>query len=421
MINNNYKKRLVDDKIDLYLTVLGALSLEGPKWCGKTWTAQNHGKTIFCLDEEDIEKQTILDTSTVLRGERPVVIDEWNKVPKIWDAVRRECDKTTETGNYILTCSTKLTTDDMRKKIFHSGAGRIGKVKMYPMSLYESGDSTGKASIMDMYNNTLISDRNDATSLEKLANLIVRGGWPQNINNTSSAAGLLPKFYIENILDKDMNDDKKRDRVKMQMLLRSLARNECSVCSNNTLLRDIEENDVDSIESKITLADYLDVLTRLHVIENQDAYSLNYRSPERVGKSAKRHFVDPSLAVANLQMNSQSLMQDLNTFGLLFESLVERDLKIYIEYLDGHLYHFRDNVSGLEVDAILEFENGDYAAFEIKLGFNKVEEAIANLLKFSENMKKKPKFMCVVVGNTDFIGQDEKTGIYIVPATALKP
>ena len=209
----------------------------------------------------------------------------------------------------------------------------------------------------------------------------------------------------------------------MMMLLRSLARNETTIVNNNTLIKDIEENATGNelIESRITIDDYLDVLNRLNIIENQPAYSENYRSPNRVGKSAKRHFTDPSLACACLDLTTEKLMDDLRTFGLMFEALVERDLKIYMEYLDGSLYHFRDNTTGLEVDSILEFRDGEYAAVEIKLGFNQVEDAKKSLISFYNNMIKKPKFMCIVVGFTDVIARDPDTGIYIVPVTALKP
>ena len=418
--NEKYKTRLIDDKINKYLSVIGALSIEGPKWCGKTWTALNHGKTSFLLDDKTTKDNAKLDVSSVLTGDKPVIIDEWSEVPEIWDAVRRKCDEFGTAGNYILTCSTKLTTKEYKEKVSHSGAGRIGKVKMYPMSLYESGESTGKASIMAMYNGTLETQTNKPISIRELAYYIVRGGWPQNINNAEDVANILPSMYINNILDKDIHDDKKRDRNKMLTLLKSLARNESSICSNNTLLKDIDDYG-DILESRITLTDYLDALTRLHIIENQEPYSSNYRSPKRLSKGVKRHLVDPSLACAVLNITVEKLLGDLNTFGLFFESLVERDLKIYIETLDGNLYHFRDSVSGLEVDSILEFPDGEYAAIEIKLGANAVDEAIKNLVKFSDSMVKKPKFMCVIVGNSETILRDNNTGIYVVPFTALKP
>ena len=420
---NEYIERLVDKKIEEYLSIFGAIIIEGPKWCGKTWTSLNHANSVVYLDEEETKEKARLSFDLILDNEKPELIDEWNLIPEIWDAVRRKCDEKIEKGNYILTCSTKLTDESQKEKIHHSGAGRIGKIKMHTMSLYESGDSTGKVSISDLLNNNVKNELNSKITLDKLANLIIRGGWPSNINIPDDKCGIIPKSYIEAILEKDINDDKKRDKSKMMMLLKSLARNESTVSNKSTLLKDIEEyaNESELIESRITIDDYLDVLNRLNIIENQEAYSNNYRSKERVGKTAKRHFIDPSLACACLDLTKDKLLDDLKTFGFMFEALVERDLNIYMEYLDGKLYHFRDNVTGLEADSILEFNNGEYAIVEIKLGFNQVEEAKQNLLNLYNNMVKKPKFMCVIVGFTDVIAKDPKTGIYIVPITALKP
>ena len=415
-----YINRLVDKKIEDYLSIFGAVSIEGPKWCGKTWASLNHANSVVFLDEDETKRKANLSLDLILNNERPELIDEWNLVPEVWDAVRRRCDETTKKGNYILTCSTKLTDNKEKEKIHHSGAGRIGKIQMHTMSLYESGNSTGKASIQDMLNGTLKNDINDKITLEKLANLIIRGGWPSNINTPEDKIGIIPKSYIEAILDKDMNDDKTRDRNKMMMLLRSIARNESTTASNATLMKDIND-DESKIESRITLDDYLNVLNRLNIIENQNSYSQNYRSPDRVGKTAKRHFTDVSLACACLDLTKDKLLNDLRTFGLMFEAMCERDLKIYMEYLNGNIFHFRDNVTGLEVDSILEFNDGEYAAVEIKLGFNEVEEAKKSLMNFYSNMTKKPKFMCILVGYTDVIAKDPETGIYIVPITALKP
>ena len=428
LIDNGYKSRLVDKKVKEYLDVFGAISIEGPKWCGKTWTSLNNANSVIYMDEEENQNRADLDVKSIFNhdpNKKPQLIDEWNLVPKIWDATRRECDKTIESGNYILTGSTTLPKKIQKKSIHHSGAGRIGTIKMYTMSLYESGDSSGKASIMDMYNGIQKSMPIEEVELENLARLIIRGGWPKNINVKPEQIGIIPKGYINSILDNDMIDDedKKRDKNKMRMLLKSLARNESSLVSNNTIISDIEEiaSDNDTISSKTTLADYLDVLNRLYLIENQESYSENYRSPERVGKNAKKHFTDPSLACSLLDLNTEKLLNDLNTFGLMFESLVERDLRIYMDYLDGHLFHFRDNITGLEIDSILEFSGGDYAAVEIKLGSNKIEEAINNLKKFYDNVIKKPKFMCVIVGKGNAIMHVEDSNIYVVPITTLKP
>lgn len=422
--NKEYIDRLVDKKIAEYLKIFGAVSIEGPKWCGKTWAALNHANSVALLDDEETREKARLSLDLILNDKKPELIDEWNLIPEIWDAVRRKCDETTNKGNYILTCSTKLADEEQKSKIHHSGAGRIGKIKMNTMSLYESGDSTGKVSIQDMKNNIFENFLNKKISLEEIAELIIRGGWPSNLKTPNNMIGIIPKSYIEAILDKDIHDNKKRDINKMKMLLRSLARNESTLANKNTLIKDTEEltnNLNDNIENRATLDDYLDVLNRLNIIEDQLPYNENYRSSNRVGKSSKRHFIDPSLACASLDLTTEKLLDDLRTFGFMFESLVERDLKIYMEYLDGKIYHFRDNVTGLEVDTILEFSNGDYAAVEIKLGLYQVEEAKRNLLKLYENMSKKPSFMCIIVGYTDVIAKDPETGIYIVPITALKP
>ena len=423
-----YLPRLIDKKVEEYLSLFGAISIEGPKWCGKTWTSLNHAKTTTYMDDNNNKEIALLDPKAILNTaneEFPQLIDEWHLAPKIWDAVRRECDKLTSKGNFILTGSTTLPKENLKQQVHHSGIGRIGRIKMYTMSLYESKDSTGKASLTDMLSGKQENSKNKDIAILDIAHLIVRGGWPENINTPKEKASIIPKSYIDSILNIDMNEGstKRRDKNKMKMLLRSLARNEATIVGNKTILKDIEEYETeeDILSSRDTILDYLDVLERLYLIENQNAYSENYRSRERLGKSPKRHLIDPSLACACLDLTEKKLIKDLKTFGFLFESLVERDLRIYMNYLDGNIYHFRDNVSGLEIDTILEFRNGDYAAIEIKLGFNEVEIAKKNLMTFYNNMIKKPKFMCIIVGNCNAIVKDEETNIYIIPITALKP
>lgn len=424
LTEKGYRKRLIDNKLDQYLDVFGAISIEGPKWCGKTWTALNHSESVSYVTETSVEKLASINPKNIFNEKRPQLIDEWQIVPAIWDSVRHECDRSHETGKFILTGSTTLRKDKKKKQVHHSGAGRIARMKMQTMSLYESGDSTGDISISDMLENKDINKHIDEIELKSLANLIVRGGWPESLNIKESNYNLIPKSYIDSILNVEINEeDKIRDKNKMKMLLKSLARNESTIVNNKTIIKDIEEYETsdDLLTSRTTIIDYLDFLERLHLIENQEAYSLNYRSPERVGKSVKRHLVDPSLACACLSLNVDKLMKDLNTFGFLFEALVERDLRVYMDYLDGKLYHFRDNISGLEVDSILEFEDGEYAAVEIKLGYNEVDDGIKSLQTFYNNMIKKPKFMCVIVGVCQAIYKDPDTGIYVVPITALKP
>lgn len=423
-----YKKRLIEKKLEDYLSVFGAVSIEGPKWCGKTWTSLMHSKSEIYMDDEDIREMAKIDVKSIFNNDiekRPQLIDEWSLVPTIWDAVRRECDKTTEKGNFIITGSTTLPNKIMQEKVHHSGAGRIGRLNMYTMSLYESGDSSGKASLTKMLENKQETLNTGNVEILQIAKLLIRGGWPANINVDEDKIGLIPKSYIESILNIDMNEgeEKRRDKNKMRMLLKSLARNEASIVGNKTIIRDIEEyeDNTELLSSRDTIIDYLDVLDRLHLIENQEAYGENYRSPSRVGKSPKRHLTDPSLSCACLGLTPEKLLRDLNTFGFMFEALVERDLRIYMDYLDGHLYHFRDNVTGLEVDSILEFPDGEYGAVEIKLGYNQVEEAKKSLLTFYNSMVKKPSFMCIIVGKCPAIIKDSETGIYIVPITALKP
>lgn len=424
LTEKGYKKRLIDDKIERYLDVFGAISIEGAKWCGKTWTALNHAESVSYVTETNIKKLALINPKNIFTEKRPQLIDEWQIVPSIWDSVRHECDRNHNTGKFILTGSTTLRKDKQREQVHHSGAGRIARMKMQTMSLYESGDSTGDISIREMLENKDISKNIGEVELKTLANLIVRGGWPESLNIKKENYTLIPKSYIDSILNIEINEeDKIRDKNKMNMLLKSLARNEATIVNNKTIIKDIEEYETgeDLLTSRTTIIDYLDFLERLHLIENQEAYSLNYRSPERVGKSVKRHLVDPSLACACLNLNVDKLMKDLNTFGFLFEALVERDLRVYMDYLDGKLYHFRDNVSGIEVDSILEFEDGEYAAAEIKLGYNEVDNAIRNLQIFYNNMVKKPKFMCVIVGVCQSVYKDPNTGIYVVPITALRP
>lgn len=423
-----YKKRLIEKKLEDYLSVFGAVSIEGPKWCGKTWTSLMHSKSEVYMDDDDIREIAKIDVKSIFNKDvekKPQLIDEWNLVPSIWDAVRRECDKTTKKGNFIITGSTTLPSKIMREKVHHSGAGRIGRLNMYTMSLYESGDSSGEASFTKMLNNQQETINTGDIEILQLARLIIRGGWPANINVSDNKIGLIPKSYIDSILNIDMNEGgtKRRDKNKMKMLLKSLARNEASIVGNKTIIKDIEEyeNGTELLSSRDTIIDYIDVLDRLHLIENQEAYGENYRSPKRVGKSPKRHLTDPSLSCACLGLTPEKLLKDLKTFGFMFEALVERDLRIYMDYLDGHLYHFRDNVTGLEVDSILEFSDGEYAAVEVKLGYNQVEEAKKNLLSFYDNMIKKPAFMCIIVGKCPAVIKDNETGIYIVPITALKP
>ena len=425
LTRDGYKERLIDKKIEKMLRIFGAVSIEGPKWCGKTWTSLNHANSVTYLTDKSARNMAEVDPKYIFTNERPQLIDEWQVVPEIWDAVRHECDNDHNKGKFILTGSTSLEKQEDEDKIFHTGTGRIDTIRMHPMSLYESGVSTGEASLSEMLKGRIKEGFVRKVELEEIARLIIRGGWPENIDMDDRDIGVIPKSYIESVVTKDMHErqTKKRSPVKMRMLLRALSRNESTVVGDKTLVRDIEdyENGDELIRSRETVSDYISVLEGLYLIANQEAYSISYRSSKRVGKSAKRHLVDPSLCCACLNLNEKKLLNDHETLGLLFEALVERDLRIYADYLNAHLYHFRDNISGDEVDAIIEFEDGDYAAFEIKLSDGSIREAIDSLSKFNEKASKKPEYMCVIVGHLESVMRDPKSGIFIVPITALKP
>lgn len=425
LTKENYIPRLIDKRIERHLSIFGAVSLEGPKWCGKTWTGLNHANSVSYMTQRSQRDLAKVDPKYVFLPDRPQLIDEWQIVPGIWDAVRHECDEDHEKGKFILTGSTTLLSSVEDESVYHSGTGRISTIRMDPMSLYESGESSGEVSITQMLAREVQEGHSRKVELDELAYYIIRGGWPETVHMRPEDAGIIPESYIESIITKDMHEfqKKKRDPGKMRMLIRSLSRNETTTAGKATLIKDIEEyeNESELIESRATVADYLGVLDSLYMTADQEAYSLNYRSSKRIGKTAKRHLVDPSLCCASLHLTSEKLLGDHETFGLLFEALAERDLRVYARFLEGHLYHFRDNASGDEVDAIIEFKDGQYAAFEIKLSDGSITDAIHSLSMFNENVKKKPAFMCVIVGHCEAVMRDPETGIYIVPLTSLRP
>ena len=419
LTKNGYKKRIIDEKIEKNLKIFGAISIEGPKWCGKTWTSLNHANSVVYLNNvsNNFNERSLaqMNVDLILNKEYPELIDEWQEVPAIWDGIRFKCDEDNKRGKYILTGSATPVTKD----IHHSGAGRIARMKMYTMSLYESGDSSGEISLQDLFKNNVKDKLTGKPNLKKLIYYIIRGGWPQSLGMKEDESLELTQNYINDVLNFDISiiDGVTRDINKMRMILRELARNESTIVNNNTIIKDVnEENDV---ASRNTVLEYIDVLEKLHLIENQIAFSINLRSSSRVGKTAKRHFTDPSLVCGILGLTTESLINDVNFLGFLFEALCERDLRIYIESYNGNLYHFRDNTTGLEIDSIVEMPNGDYGAIEIKLGTDKIEEAAKNLLKFNELAKKKPKFLCIISGLNEAIIK-RPDGIYVIPLTALK-
>ena len=424
LTKNGYIPRLIDKSIDENLKIFGAISIEGPKWCGKTWTALNHSNSVVYLNNtvDNFKDKNLaeIDVNLILDKDKPELIDEWQEVPAVWDAVRFKCDFDDGKGKYILTGSSVPVSD----KIRHSGAGRICKMKMYTMSLFESGDSSGDVSLADLFDGKIKNKLVDKVTLQKIAELIVRGGWPNAIDMPIEGAIKITKSYIEAVLDKDIIeiDGVHRSKQKMEMLLRSLARNESTVSSNKVLMKDVDDNvtEEDLTISRNTITNYLDVLERLHLIENQNSFTYKIRSRSNVGKNVKRHFVDPSLGCAVLNITPEKLMNDLETMGLYFEALSERDLKIYAENIGAKLYHYRENDTGVEVDAIVELSDGEYGAIEIKLGSNKIDEAVESLNRFYNLAEVKPKFMCVICGLYDAVVK-RPDGIYVFPITALKP
>lgn len=416
----DYKPRLIDSRIESLLNTFGAICIEGPKWCGKTWTAIHHSKSQVFLGDPagNFQNRQLaeLNPELVLTGEYPHLVDEWQEVPSIWDAVRFKVDALAQKGLFLLTGSSTPN----HKGVLHSGTGRISRISMSPMSLFESGDSNGHVSLMALFNALQPDVSTGNVELMHLINLTVRGGWPAAIGVPTEQAFELPKSYMDAVVQDDVFriDEIKRDKRKLQLLLRSLARNESTTATNKKLHNDIKDVDNHDIDLG-TIAEYLNVFERLFILDNQRPFATNVRSSVRVKQSEKRHFADPSLACALLGATPSMLINDLQTFGFLFEALCERDLKIYAQTLGGQLYHYQDYKND-EIDAVIQLPDGRWGCFEIKLGFNQIDEAAENLLRMQTKFDKKPTLLAVVCGmsNAAFKRPD---GVYIIPITALKP
>ena len=421
----NYKKRMVDKKIEHYLKLFGAISIEGPKYCGKTWAGRYHSNSEILLHKTTGETSNNVELakifpSIILEGAKPRLIDEWQEATNLWDEIRVDVDKTGLKGQYILTGSSTPN----RKGIAHSGAGRYGKIQLRTMSLYEAGDSTGDISLEKLCSNDFKAKATGEVDLRNLARLIIRGGWPANLDYSAKDASEAIEEYINLIIDDDLNrlDGINRDKHKVRLLLKSLARNESTTVSNMTLKKDINAIDNEDIDID-TLATYLDALDRLFLLDNDEPFSTNIRSSVRVKQSEKRHFADPSIACSILNIREENkLINDLNTFGFLFEALVERDLKIYADSFNAKCYHYQD-YQDKEIDSVIELENGDWCAFEIKLGAHQIEKAANDLLNLKKQIEnengKAPSVLCVICGLTNAAYQ-RPDGVYVVPITALK-
>ena len=423
MEKEKYIPRIIDAAVERYLTTIGAVCIEGPKWCGKTWTSSYHSNSEFLVGNPDnnFQNRALAEMSPalVLEGETPRLIDEWQEVPPLWDAVRYIVDQRGKKGQFILTGS----ATPKRKGVLHSGAGRIGKLRMRPMSLYESGDSSGKVSLQELCEGKLTPAMTGEVDLRTLARLTVRGGWPGNLDIGDADISLLPGEYLDAVIDDDVNrvDETRRDSRKIRLLLRSLARNESTTATNRTLKNDIKEIDDEDIDVE-TVAMYLDIFNRLFLTDNQPPYSAKLRSSVRVKQAEKRHFCDPSLACALLKATPEKLIGDLETFGFLFEALCERDLKIYAESFGAQLYHYQD-YAGNEIDAVIELPDGGWCGIEIKLGANKIEEAAGNLTRIRDEIVKDggklPSALIVLCGLSN-AAYRRPDGVCVVPLTALK-
>lgn len=416
-----YLPRVVDKEIDELMEIMGAVLIEGCKWCGKSTTGMHHAKSIIEFQNPDRKQEydRIKNTqpSLFLKGEKPRMFDEWQMYPVVWDSIRTDVDHTGEKGQYILTGSAKPSESET----MHTGTGRISRVLMRPMSLYESGESTGEVSFNDIIEGKDISGVSKL-SLEDLASIIVRGGWPASIEVKSDAKYRFAKEYVKSLIHEEVKrvDGVERNPEKMQNVLRSLARNISTQVSNATLEGDVRNNFGDDI-SRPTLTDYLNTLEKLFVIEDVNATNLNFRSKYALRTKPKKYFADPSIATAVLEMKPSDLIKDLNTFGFIFESLCMRDLKIYTGSHGGDITFYRDE-KDFEVDAILRTSGGKWGAIEIKLGAGYIDEAANNLLKFKDRVDidkcGEPSFLMVLTGADYSYKRDD--GVYVVSIGTLK-
>ena len=426
----NYYSRIVDEELDIFLDAFGAVLITGPKWCGKTTSATQKAKSILKLQDPDKSlgylKTAETKPSLLLKGENPRLIDEWQMAPVIWDAVRTFIDDKGEDGLFILTGSTSVD----ESKIMHSGTGRIARLKMLPMSLYESKESNGLVSLNKLFKEHKydIDGIKSALTIEKLVFAACRGGWPSSLNKKTDRAKLLvARAYVDNIIESDISsvNNTNRNSTKVRSLLKSYARNIGTIASNKTILEDINAN---TSFSSSAYYDYLNALHRLFVINDIPAWNPSIRSKTSIRSTNKRMFVDPSIMVASLGLSPDMLLQDFNTFGFIFENLCIRDLTVYAMALGGKISYYRDR-SDLEVDAVLHLDDGRYALIEFKLGSKGIEEGASHLLevvdlinKANESKKgqslKEPDLLIIITGGD--MAYTRSDGVKIIPIGCLK-
>ena len=421
LTEKGYKSRLIDGRIVRYMRLFGALSIEGPKWCGKTWTALNHANSVvYMLDPENDyanREAARLNPATVLTGDKPLLVDEWQEVPAIWDAVRFASDRTKEKGLYLLTGS----VTPPKNGFVHSGAGRIGRIRMRTMSLYESGDSFGAIGLTELFDGKKIAAGTSRLSQEKLIDLAIRGGWPENINTTKDDAGILPEQYIIALAETDITnaDNVKRKPELVLHILAALARTNLTPALLNTIVIDVQARFGEV--TRQTVAEYLSALTRLYVVEEIPQWFPELRDKLRLRKAPKRMLADPSIAINALKARPNDLARDPRTLGGVFENLCLRDLLVYSEAIGAKLSHYHD-ANGLKIDAIVEFGT-QWAGIEIKMGSHRVEEGVAALKRLREKLVARgavaPAFQCVVTGGGPLFTRDD--GIHVIPIDCLKP
>lgn len=422
---NEYRRRIVDDILLDKLEAKGAVLIEGPKWCGKTTTALQVAKSVIRMDDPTKRDENIvmseLNPVMILRGDTPRLIDEWQIAPKIWDAVRYEVDSRGEEGQFILTGSAVPVES---KEITHSGTGRFTWLTMRTMSMYESGESNGDISLEALFDAPYKIYAVNEQDINSLAYIICRGGWPRAIGMREKAALSQAVDYYDAVIKSDINraDGVNKNPERVKRLMRSYARHQGAQVANTMLRDDIAANDSEGLSDE-TVMSYVNALKKIFVVEDMPAWSPNLRSKTAIRTSDTRYYVDPSIAAAALGIGPKDLLSDLSTFGLLFETLCVRDLRVYAEYIGGEVYHYRDK-TGLECDTVIHLRNGSYGFAEIKLGGEKlIEEGAANLKalrdKIDTTKMKEPSFMMIIVGVGSYAYRRDD-GIYIVPIGCLK-
>lgn len=419
----NYIPRIIDDELKNKLNVTGAVLVRGPKWCGKTTSAKQIAKSVLEMQNPDLQENYLelanLKPSLLLEGDKPRLIDEWQLAPRLWNAVRYDVDRTGLTKQYILTGSSVPVEDDT----LHSGVGRFSFVTMKPMTLYESGDSNGKISLKELLDGKRgIDGIKTDLNYEKIAYVLCRGGWPNTLELSSSDALLVAKNYIDALINSDISrvDGVKRNANLALLILRAYARSISTINSDKSLFLDVRANNQEVSDK--TIGDYLGVLKKLYIIEDIPAWSPNIRSKTSIRTSAKKSFIDPSLAVAALGITPEELIMDPKTYGLLFENLVNRDLSVYSKAIGGSLSHYRDRF-GLECDNVIHFDNGKYVLVEIKLGGDKILEAESHLLKLEKLIDAneylhQPEFMMIITGTE--MAYTLPSGVLVVPIGCLR-